>query len=130
MQDVALQPEAGAIEKLVALQGKILGATKEETDAAQAAVVAALDHPLILRARTAKQCHREYPLVLPLEGGKLLEGVIDLAFFENDAWVVVDFKTDADVKTRQSAYERQLQWYAYALTKLTGLPATAWLLGI
>ncbi len=130
MQDVALQPEADAIEKLVALHGKILGATKDEMDAACAAVFAALEHPLLERAREAKLCHREYPLVLPLEGSKLLEGVIDLAFVENDAWVVVDFKTDADVKTRQSAYERQLQWYAYALTKLTGLRSTAWLLGI
>ena len=69
-------------------------------------------------------------MVLPLVKGRLLEGVVDLAFVENDAWVVVDFKTDADISARRGPYQRQLQWYAYALTKLTGIPAKACLLGI
>ena len=91
---------------------------------------AALAHPVLTRARAARGSHREYPVVLPLENGKLLEGVVDLAFVESGGWIVVDFKTDADVSTRRGAYERQLQWYAFALAKLTGMPATACLLGI
>ena len=130
MSDVKMDADESAIGKLVALHGKIVGATKEELDAAASAALAALSHPLLQRARKAQRCHREYPIVLPLDGGKLLEGIVDLAFVENDAWVVVDFKTDADVSARLGHYERQLQWYAYALTKLTGMPATAWILGI
>jgi ATP-dependent exoDNAse (exonuclease V) beta subunit len=130
MRDVALQTEAEAIAKFVRLHAKIFGATEEEIEAAEAAVAAALAHPLLRRARSAQRCHREYPVVLPLPAGKVLEGVVDLAFVENGAWVVVDFKTDAEVAARMSAYQRQLQWYACALTKLTGMPATAWLLGI
>jgi ATP-dependent helicase/nuclease subunit A len=59
-----------------------------------------------------------------------MEGVIDLAFIENDSWIVVDFKTDANFEATRTRYERQLQWYAHALSKLTGLPARAVLLSI
>jgi ATP-dependent exoDNAse (exonuclease V) beta subunit len=58
----------------------------------------------------------------------IMEGVIDLAFVENDEWVVVDFKTDADISGHRAQYERQLQWYAYALSRLTGLRIRASLL--
>jgi ATP-dependent helicase/nuclease subunit A len=130
MQDISLDADADAIANLTALQGKIFGATEEECEAAQNAVRAALAHPLLERARSAVRCHREYPLVLRLDDGKVLEGVIDLAFVENNAWVVVDFKTDADVSLKRDAYERQLRWYAHALTTLTKMPAEAFLLGI
>ena len=59
-----------------------------------------------------------------------MEGIIDLAFVENDAWVIVDFKTDADISGSRAQYQRQLQWYASALSRLTGLPARAYLLGV
>jgi ATP-dependent exoDNAse (exonuclease V) beta subunit len=59
-----------------------------------------------------------------------MEGVIDLAFLENGQWIVVDFKTDADAAPRRAQYERQLQWYAYGLSKLTKIPASAVLLAI
>jgi ATP-dependent exoDNAse (exonuclease V) beta subunit len=130
VHEIALDAGDHAIATFVALHGRIVGADEEECRAAQTAVKAAVAHPLLARARAAQRCHREYPVVLPLENGKLLEGVVDLAFVENDAWVVVDFKTDADVFARRGPYERQLQWYAFALAKLTGMPAKACLLGI
>ena len=61
---------------------------------------------------------------------RLMEGIIDLAFVEDSAWVIVDFKTDADISSHESQYQRQLQWYASALSCLTGLPARAYLLGV
>jgi ATP-dependent exoDNAse (exonuclease V) beta subunit len=67
------------------------------------------------------------PIDLPLADGRLLEGVIDLVFTELDSWVVVDFKTDTTASAR---YERQLQWYVYALAKLTGRNATGHLLHV
>jgi hypothetical protein len=43
---------------------------------------------------------------------------------------VVDFKSDAELSAHQSVYERQAQWYGYALTRLTGLPAKPVLLRV
>jgi len=68
--------------------------------------------------------------MLRVDGGRLMEGVIDLAFVEDAAWVIVDFKTDADISGHRDRYQRQLQWYASALSRLTGLPARAYLLGV
>ena len=59
-----------------------------------------------------------------------MEGVIDLAFVEDSTWVIVDFKTDVDISSHGGQYQRQLQWYASALSRLTGLPARAYLLGV
>jgi ATP-dependent exoDNAse (exonuclease V) beta subunit len=108
----------------------VLGATTEEAVAASVAVEAALAHPLLTQARSAERCHREYPVTFRLEGNRLMEGVIDLAFFDQGAWTVVDFKTDADLSGRRAQYERQLQWYAHALRELTQTPTRAVLLGV
>jgi ATP-dependent helicase/nuclease subunit A len=101
-----------------------------EAAAATEAVESALAHPVFARARKAARCHREYPVTLHLEDGRMLEGVVDLAFVDDGAWVVVDFKTDADAGERSAQYQRQLRWYAFALTRLTGMESRAVLLGI
>jgi ATP-dependent exoDNAse (exonuclease V) beta subunit len=110
------------------LNARILGATSEEAAAAHASVVAALVHPVLERARSAARCHREYPVTFRTKDARLLEGVIDLAFLEKGAWVVVDFKTDAHSPERRAQYERQLRWYAHALAELTGIPAAVGIL--
>jgi len=130
LRDVALTANEDTIDKVVEMNARILGATPDETAASKEAVAVALRHSLLERARTAERCHREYPITLRLEGNRLMEGIIDLAFVENGEWVVVDFKTDTDVSDRRRQYERQLQWYAYALTQLTGIPARGVLFGI
>ncbi len=130
LRDVELDASTEAIAGLAALNARILGAPDEESDAARDAVAAVLAHPLLVRSRAAERCHREYPIVLPLDDGRLLEGVIDLAFVENGVWTVIDLKTDADSAERRAQYARQLRWYGYALTKLTGMPARLCLLGV
>jgi ATP-dependent exoDNAse (exonuclease V) beta subunit len=130
MRDVRLDADGAAIQKLVAWNTRLLGSSREESDAAAAAVKSALAHPLLARARNSARCHREYPLILKLDDGRLLEGVIDLAFLENDQWTIVDFKTDAAISERRAQYQRQLQWYGYALSRLTKIPARAYLLEI
>ena len=75
---------------------------------------------MLERARAAERCHRELPVHLRLEDGRLLEGVIDLAFLEQDRWVVVDFKSDA-ASTR--ATNASCSGIVYALSRLSGLPA-------
>jgi ATP-dependent helicase/nuclease subunit A len=121
---------------LARVHGRTLGSTQEEVEAAIKAVGVALDHSLLRRAAAASRCHRELPVMVKTEAGVLLEGVIDLAFFEQGAngnigiWTIVDFKTDAHLASRQPHYQRQLQWYVYALSKITAAPVQAWLLGI
>lgn len=122
LRDVELTADSVSIAKIVELNARSIGAPREEVEAARGAVEAVLAHPLLDRARAAERRHREYPITLKLDG-RLVEGVIDLAFVENGEWVVVDFKTSADLEDRREAYERQLQWYAYALDRLTGIPA-------
>ncbi len=94
------------------------------------AVAAALKHPLLERARKSKLCRRELPILLKLEGNRILEGVIDLAFEENGTWQVVDFKTDAEIGPSRKRYENQLRWYCLALARLNNAPAEAHLLSI
>jgi ATP-dependent helicase/nuclease subunit A len=63
-----------------------------------------------------------------LEGPPLqvLEGVIDLAFLEQDGWVIADYKTDVgtdpDFARRRIEYRRQVDLYAEAWARLTGSP--------
>lgn len=56
----------------------------------------------------------------------VLEGVIDLAFREEDGWVIADYKTDVgtdpDFPAREEAYRRQVDLYADAWRRLTGEP--------
>ncbi|HLY19137.1 MAG TPA: PD-(D/E)XK nuclease family protein, partial [Bryobacteraceae bacterium] len=127
LRDLDLRGTPAQIASLAQLHGGLLKAPREESEAAATAVAAAWEHPLLERARAAANCHRELPIHLRLEDGRLLEGVIDLAFLEQDRWVVVDFKSDV----RNSAgYERQLQWYLYALARLTGREAVGHLLHV
>jgi ATP-dependent exoDNAse (exonuclease V) beta subunit len=130
MRDVALTADRAAIARLIDWNTRLLGSSVEERDAAIAAVETALAHPLLARARIASRCHREYPLVYKLDDGRVLEGILDLAFVEKGQWVIVDFKTDADVSERRAQYERQLQWYGFALARLTKMAARAYLLEI
>jgi ATP-dependent exoDNAse (exonuclease V) beta subunit len=123
LRDTDLDAGRDRIEPLAEMHAKLLDATDAETASAVDAVLAALGHPLLARARAAQRRHREMPLMLPLGDGKILEAVIDLAFLENGEWTIVDFKSDAELSSSQGRYQRQMQWYAYALSKLTGLPA-------
>jgi ATP-dependent exoDNAse (exonuclease V) beta subunit len=109
--------EIAAVESLTAAQGRTIGAPPEEIEAAVDAVRSALAHPLIERARSSGRFYLESPVSLQLEA-ELLEGAVDLAFFEDGVWNIVDFKTDADVGDRQRRYEAQLRWYALALSRL------------
>ena len=130
LRDVPLDASPATIRQWAQLNGRILGAPAEEVEAACSRVEAALADPLLDRARATERRHREYPVMLQVDGGRLMEGIIDLAFVENGAWVIVDFKTDADISAVRNQYNRQLQWYASALSRLTGLPARAYLLGV
>ena len=127
---MSLDASPAQIRKIAELNARVLGSPAAELKAAAAAAEFTLKQPLLDRARAAERCHREYPLVLKLEDGRLLEGILDLAFLENGTWTIVDFKTDADISERGDQYERQLQWYAFGLQQLTGKPVQGVLLSI
>lgn len=133
LSTVDLDPSTESVKRATALQGRILGASAEEVEAASVAVEVALAHPLLQRARRARicaQCRRETPVTLTLEDGTLIEGVIDIAFLEDDSWTVIDFKTDRELEKELEHYKKQVGIYANAVSRATGRPATAILLSI
>lgn len=130
LRDATLDASEAILADLANVHGRLLGAPSEEIEHAVKAVSSALRHPLLLSARQAERLHRELPVLLPLEPNKVLEGVIDLAFSAEGRWHIVDFKTDADIAGNQVRYERQLQWYGLALSRLNHAPVEAHLLCI
>ena len=56
----------------------------------------------------------------------LLRGVIDLAFLEDDGWVLVDYKTDAGAEQQLTAltehYRGQIEIYGRLWQQMVGQP--------
>jgi ATP-dependent exoDNAse (exonuclease V) beta subunit len=124
---VELTADAAAVQTVVASQARLVGASRAEIDAAVIAVQAALAHPLLVRAAAAPELRREVPLVLH-EQPLLIEGIVDLAFGEHDGWLVVDFKSDAELDGKREVYEAQVRLYAKAIERAMGQPCSAALL--
>jgi ATP-dependent exoDNAse (exonuclease V) beta subunit len=128
---VALDAARDKIAEVSTMQARILGATPEETEAATTLVERALAHPLLARAREAwrrGRCRRETPVTTVESDGSMLEGVLDLAFEEDDGWTVVDFKTQAELSGSLARYRRQVRVYASVVARVTGRAATPVLL--
>ncbi len=130
LQDVPLDADSAAVEATAKMHGRILEAPAEEVAAAAEAVIAALQHDLLARARLADECHREWPILFATNDGETLDGSLDLAFLEQGQWVIVDFKTDQDPTARLDQYRRQMSWYVHALQQTTGTPAYGVLLRV
>jgi ATP-dependent exoDNAse (exonuclease V) beta subunit len=82
----------------------------------------ALPQPLLRRAALANahgQCRREAAIVVRLKDETLVECIADLAFREADEWVVVDFKTDAELGTQEQRYRRQVALYVRGIAEAT-----------
>ncbi|MCG8554492.1 MAG: UvrD-helicase domain-containing protein [Proteobacteria bacterium] len=130
---IDLDAGADAIRATAHAHSAMLGTTPEELEAAARAVERALGHPLLRRASQARDSvRRESPVMLPLPGDRIVEGVLDLAFREQlearGQWTIVDFKTDHELGTRQPAYEEQLRLYVRAVEAATGESARGVLL--
>jgi ATP-dependent exoDNAse (exonuclease V) beta subunit len=125
---IAFDADAAAIAEAARFFARMLGADEAEVAAACEAAAAALRAPLMKAAAAAATgLRRECALVLRLEDGATVEGVVDLAFPERTAggeqWVVVDFKTDVDIAGRLDEYRVQLLLYLRAISQSTGAPA-------
>jgi ATP-dependent exoDNAse (exonuclease V) beta subunit len=121
------------IKQAARLQGRILGSTEQEIESAGVVAESVIRHPIMDRARKAAasgQCRRETPIALRQADGSIVDGVVDLAFLENGAWIVVDFKTDRELERGLAVYRRQVGLYAAAIQAATGLKTAAVLLRI
>jgi ATP-dependent helicase/nuclease subunit A len=65
-----------------------------------------------------------------LPSGAIVEGQVDLAFEDDDGYVVVDFKTDREIEGAVDRYRRQVQIYAAAIATATGRPTRAVLMRV
>jgi ATP-dependent exoDNAse (exonuclease V) beta subunit len=134
LAEVPFAPSDAELAALATKQARLVGATDEEQRAAVLSVRAALTHPIMQRAAVSAargECRREVPVVAMQDDGALVEGAVDLAFREDAAWIVVDYKTDAslDAATR-ARYEAQVRAYAAAIARATGEPAHPFLLHV
>ena len=123
---VPLDADRDATGQIARLQGRLLGASESEVEAAAEAASAGLAHPLfdrVRRAAGAGECRREAPVTMRNDDGVVVEGVVDLAFRDGDAWVVVDFKTDQELAAGLDVYRRQVQIYAEMVARATRAPA-------
>ena len=118
-----------SIPALAEVHGRLNGNTDEEIAAATEAVREILRHELWRRAAAAERWEREWPVLCEIEG-RVFEGIVDLAFLERGVWHLVDFKTDSDLNATLPAYELQLQWYALAVGRITGLPVRCFLFNV
>ena len=115
--------DPSAADRIAELHGRRIRATESEVTASVAVARAAMQHPLLNPAR-AVDVHREYPISVTLADGEIVEGTIDLAWSDGESWTVVDYKTGR----AEAHYKTQVQLYALALQRATGLPARAILL--
>jgi ATP-dependent exoDNAse (exonuclease V) beta subunit len=130
---VPFESDGPGIDEIATLHGRILGATEEEVTSAAAATKAAIRHPVFERARAAfarGECLREVPVAQRDDDDTLIEGVVDLAFVEDDHWTVVDFKTDQELDEALDVYRRQVVLYAEMVGAATGQPVSPLLMRV
>jgi ATP-dependent exoDNAse (exonuclease V) beta subunit len=92
-----------------------------------------LAHPVLeaaARAAMDGRCYREMPVTWRSGEGVLVEGFVDLAFADEQGFVVVDFKTDRELDGTIERYQRQVSIYAAAIAAATGRPARAVLMRV
>ena len=121
---VPLDAADDVVARTAQTQGRILNAPAVEVSAAIIVVRAVLDHDLLARARASSSVKRETPVSWLQKDGTLIEGVLDLAFDEPAATVVVDFKTDYELAAGEARYRAQLGQYVHAVARATGRPST------
>ena len=105
------------VESLAVIWGRRHGAGESERTAAVEVVRAALAHDALAVPAGARR-YRELPVMVRLEDGTLVDGRIDFAWSDGASWTVIDYKTDR----REKRNVAQVQVYALALQRATGLP--------
>jgi ATP-dependent exoDNAse (exonuclease V) beta subunit len=98
------------------------GLSEQATETVRRLVDVAARSDLLRRARDAG-AHHEVPFAVEVEG-TVLSGAIDLLFVEDEALILVDFKTDAgdDLAAKANAYRPQMLAYALAAQRVLCKP--------
>lgn len=122
---VPLDAERATIERVAPTEARLIGAPPEEAAAAVEAVLQTLEHPILKDAvRRSDRVYRETPVMLQLDDGTLMEGVVDLAFQDKSSagWTIVDFKTVREFEAEGVPDEhlRQVAYYCKAIAKAMG----------
>jgi ATP-dependent exoDNAse (exonuclease V) beta subunit len=124
MAVVDLSASRTQVALVVDAQSRMIGASERERAAAIDAVVAALAHPIVRRAAECEgsSLRRETPVLLTLSDGRLVEGVVDLAYREAEraARTVVDFKTHRQAELGLPEMRAQVALYLRGITSATG----------
>jgi ATP-dependent exoDNAse (exonuclease V) beta subunit len=133
LAELDLTGDPATVARTAAQQARLVGASEEEARAAERAAKSALEHPLLVRAAASArrgECRREVPVMARAGDGVLVEGVVDLAFREDTAWTIVDYKTDAEMSGSVLRYETQVALYVDAIARATGETAHGVLLRV
>jgi ATP-dependent exoDNAse (exonuclease V) beta subunit len=134
LADVPLDaPDEEVIAKLASAHGRVFGADVTEISAAADLVHRALHHPVLEAAALAARegrCYREMPVTWRSDNGALIEGFVDLAYADDQGFLVIDFKTDRELDGAVERYQRQVSIYAAAIASATGQPARAVLMRV
>jgi ATP-dependent exoDNAse (exonuclease V) beta subunit len=104
------------IDRLAAACAREQG-SEADAEAASEVVRAALQYLSAARQGAVEE-HREWPMIVRLSDGRLVDGRIDLAWSDGSRWTVVDYKTDRREKRRVA----QVQAYGLAVSRHTGMP--------
>jgi ATP-dependent exoDNAse (exonuclease V) beta subunit len=105
------------IDALAVVCSREHGAGEQESAAAGATVRQVLDW-LAREMRGMVERHREWPVMVRLADGRLVDGRIDLAWSDGARWTIVDYKTDRQAKRNIA----QVQAYGRAVRRAAGLP--------
>jgi len=131
---VDLDAKPGTIAAASEHYGTILGAGAIEIAAAAEAAARALETSVMRAAASAMTVRRECPVVIRLDDGVVVEGVVDLAFMTIETggprWTVVDFKTDINLAAGLDEYRWQVALYMHAIGTATGYRTRGVLLAI
>ena len=137
LASVDLDADVVAIQASATINGRLVGATRDEMDAAVITVRTTLGHSILQRAAASarkREIRRETPILLKVEDDSLIEGVVDLAFRDDtpdfSGWTVVDFKTDREFAMASGRYKAQVATYAGAIQTATGMASRGILLVI
>ena len=91
------------------------------TDEVEQHLRATLESALFTQVRAADQVERELPLVR-VDADRVIEGYVDLAFRNEEGWVIVDYKSTRSPSSQAiEAYEGQVRAYVEAFQG-TGVP--------
>jgi ATP-dependent exoDNAse (exonuclease V) beta subunit len=101
------------------------GAGESEAAAAAGVVRAVLDW-LAREMQGVVEKHREWPVLVRLEDGRIVDGRIDLAWSDGSRWTVVDYKTDR----RAKRHIAQVQAYGLAVGRAKRMPVRCVILEI